>query len=214
MCGLEFSNINENIFWQVTVMFVTLDKIAQADPKYADILLLENYAAFQNRYWYQSSLTYDLNGIMLFIIVLCLIFDFCGFYGLWNIIFTSWIGLMQSVWSGQCCTHFSKVLSPSKWSLWTGLHSFYKLNYIICKLFSFMQIISLFLNLMHHTLVSHRMSRSSLRVSFSLLSLSYLSSLQGFNFQPLIEVPGLIHEQCWMEEYAKRAKEGFDISDL
>ncbi|KAL3840347.1 hypothetical protein ACJIZ3_024938 [Penstemon smallii] len=32
----------------VTIMFVTLDKIAQADPKYADILLLENYAAFQN----------------------------------------------------------------------------------------------------------------------------------------------------------------------
>ncbi|KAL3845198.1 hypothetical protein ACJIZ3_002601 [Penstemon smallii] len=32
----------------VTIMFVTLDKISQADPKYADILLLENYAAFQN----------------------------------------------------------------------------------------------------------------------------------------------------------------------
>ncbi|KAL3505243.1 hypothetical protein ACH5RR_035084 [Cinchona calisaya] len=32
----------------ITVMFVTLDKISQADPKYADILLLENYAAFQN----------------------------------------------------------------------------------------------------------------------------------------------------------------------
>ncbi|CDP07584.1 unnamed protein product [Coffea canephora] len=32
----------------VTIMFVTLDKIGQADPKYADILLLENYAAFQN----------------------------------------------------------------------------------------------------------------------------------------------------------------------
>ncbi|KAL7117186.1 hypothetical protein ACP275_03G057000 [Erythranthe tilingii] len=32
----------------VTIMFVTLDKIAQADTKYADILLLENYAAFQN----------------------------------------------------------------------------------------------------------------------------------------------------------------------
>ena len=31
-------------------MFVTLEKIAQQDPKYADILLLENYAAFQNRY--------------------------------------------------------------------------------------------------------------------------------------------------------------------
>ncbi|XP_057792432.1 exocyst complex component SEC3A-like isoform X1 [Salvia miltiorrhiza] len=32
----------------VTIMFVTLDKIAQADAKYADVLLLENYAAFQN----------------------------------------------------------------------------------------------------------------------------------------------------------------------
>ncbi|KAG9150381.1 hypothetical protein Leryth_014560 [Lithospermum erythrorhizon] len=32
----------------VSVMFVTLDKIAQAEPKYADIMLLENYAAFQN----------------------------------------------------------------------------------------------------------------------------------------------------------------------
>ena len=31
-------------------MFVTLEKIAQADPKYADIFLLENFAAFQNRY--------------------------------------------------------------------------------------------------------------------------------------------------------------------
>uniref|UniRef100_A0A1D1XZ59 Exocyst complex component SEC3A n=2 Tax=Anthurium amnicola TaxID=1678845 RepID=A0A1D1XZ59_9ARAE len=32
----------------VSIMFVTLEKIAQADPKYADIVLLENYAAFQN----------------------------------------------------------------------------------------------------------------------------------------------------------------------
>lgn len=32
-------------------MFVTLDKIAQADTKYSDVLLLENYAAFQNRYY-------------------------------------------------------------------------------------------------------------------------------------------------------------------
>ncbi|VVA92682.1 unnamed protein product, partial [Arabis nemorensis] len=32
----------------VSIMFVTLEKIAQQDPKYADILLLENYAAFQN----------------------------------------------------------------------------------------------------------------------------------------------------------------------
>ncbi|KAF5817842.1 putative exocyst complex component Sec3 [Helianthus annuus] len=32
----------------IGVMFATLDKIAQTDPKYADIILLENYAAFQN----------------------------------------------------------------------------------------------------------------------------------------------------------------------
>ncbi|KAK9271192.1 hypothetical protein L1049_026782 [Liquidambar formosana] len=32
----------------VSIMFVTLEKISQTDPKYADILLLENYAAFQN----------------------------------------------------------------------------------------------------------------------------------------------------------------------
>ncbi|PKA48344.1 Exocyst complex component SEC3A [Apostasia shenzhenica] len=32
----------------VSMMFSTLEKIAQADPKYADIVLLENYAAFQN----------------------------------------------------------------------------------------------------------------------------------------------------------------------
>lgn len=38
------------IIWQVTIMFVTLDKIAQTDLKYQDIMLLENYASFQNRY--------------------------------------------------------------------------------------------------------------------------------------------------------------------
>ncbi|KAJ0961071.1 hypothetical protein J5N97_000972 [Dioscorea zingiberensis] len=32
----------------VSTMFVTLEKVAQAEPRYADILLLENYAAFQN----------------------------------------------------------------------------------------------------------------------------------------------------------------------
>ncbi|KAI3762889.1 hypothetical protein L1987_53331 [Smallanthus sonchifolius] len=32
----------------IGVMFATLDKIAQTDPKYADIILLENYASFQN----------------------------------------------------------------------------------------------------------------------------------------------------------------------
>lgn len=34
---------------QVSIMFVTLEKIAQIEPKYAEIVLLENYAAFQNR---------------------------------------------------------------------------------------------------------------------------------------------------------------------
>ncbi|XP_038983630.1 exocyst complex component SEC3A-like isoform X3 [Phoenix dactylifera] len=32
----------------VSIMFVTLERIAQTDPKYSDIVLLENYAAFQN----------------------------------------------------------------------------------------------------------------------------------------------------------------------
>ncbi|MED6182736.1 Exocyst complex component S3A, variant 2 [Stylosanthes scabra] len=32
----------------VSIMFVTLEKVAQSEPKYADILLFENYAAFQN----------------------------------------------------------------------------------------------------------------------------------------------------------------------
>ncbi|KAM5564782.1 exocyst complex component SEC3A [Rosa sericea] len=32
----------------VSIMFVTLEKIAQTDPKYSDLFLLENYAAFQN----------------------------------------------------------------------------------------------------------------------------------------------------------------------
>ncbi|XP_039055522.1 exocyst complex component SEC3A-like [Hibiscus syriacus] len=37
-----------NIVWQVTIMFVTLEKLAQTEPKYAEVFLLENYAAFQN----------------------------------------------------------------------------------------------------------------------------------------------------------------------
>ncbi|KAK8648997.1 hypothetical protein V6N13_129735 [Hibiscus sabdariffa] len=32
----------------VSVMFVTLEKLAQTEPKYAEVFLLENYAAFQN----------------------------------------------------------------------------------------------------------------------------------------------------------------------
>ncbi|RRT66903.1 hypothetical protein B296_00024491 [Ensete ventricosum] len=33
----------------VSIMFVALERTAQIDPKYVDIVLLENYAAFQNR---------------------------------------------------------------------------------------------------------------------------------------------------------------------
>jgi hypothetical protein len=42
-------------------MFVILEKIAQVEPKYVDIVLLENYAAFQHRFnsfffsWYSFS---------------------------------------------------------------------------------------------------------------------------------------------------------------
>ncbi|GMI64962.1 exocyst complex component sec3A [Hibiscus trionum] len=32
----------------VSIMFVTLEKLAQTEPKYAEVFLLENYAAFQN----------------------------------------------------------------------------------------------------------------------------------------------------------------------
>ncbi|XP_061365398.1 exocyst complex component SEC3A isoform X1 [Gastrolobium bilobum] len=41
----------------VSIMFATLEKIAQTDPKYADIFLFENYAAFQNS-------LYDLANIV------------------------------------------------------------------------------------------------------------------------------------------------------
>ncbi|PPR88888.1 hypothetical protein GOBAR_AA31797 [Gossypium barbadense] len=33
----------------VSIMFVTLERLSQVEPKYAEIFLLENYAAFQNR---------------------------------------------------------------------------------------------------------------------------------------------------------------------
>ncbi|KAF5468397.1 hypothetical protein F2P56_012549 [Juglans regia] len=41
----------------VSIMFVTLEKVSQTDPKYADLFLLENYAAFQNS-------LYDLANIV------------------------------------------------------------------------------------------------------------------------------------------------------
>ncbi|KAM0903150.1 hypothetical protein ACQ4PT_018925 [Festuca glaucescens] len=56
----------------VTIMFVTLEKIAQVEPKYVDIVLLENYAAFQHslydlanvvqtlaKYYHQASEAYE-----------------------------------------------------------------------------------------------------------------------------------------------------------
>lgn len=44
--------LTEPCVWlkQVTIMFVILEKIAQVEPKYVDIVLLENYAAFQHRF--------------------------------------------------------------------------------------------------------------------------------------------------------------------
>ncbi|KAA8528602.1 hypothetical protein F0562_035957 [Nyssa sinensis] len=57
----------------VSIMFVTLENIAKTDPKYTDILLLENYAAFQNslydlanvvptlaKFYHQASENYEL----------------------------------------------------------------------------------------------------------------------------------------------------------
>jgi hypothetical protein len=41
-------------------MFATLEKIAQSDPKTADIVLIENYAAFQNRLCFFIFLKYGL----------------------------------------------------------------------------------------------------------------------------------------------------------
>ncbi|XP_020594062.1 exocyst complex component SEC3A-like isoform X2 [Phalaenopsis equestris] len=56
----------------VSIMFVCLERTAQMDPKYSDIVLLENYAAFQNslydlatvvpilaKYYHQASESYD-----------------------------------------------------------------------------------------------------------------------------------------------------------
>jgi hypothetical protein len=39
-------------------MFVTLEKIAQVEPKYVDIVLLENYAAFQHRFYFLPLCTF------------------------------------------------------------------------------------------------------------------------------------------------------------
>ncbi|KAF8701493.1 hypothetical protein HU200_033516 [Digitaria exilis] len=54
----------------VTIMFVILEKIAQVEPKYVDIVLLENYAAFQHRQAIEQGLkrleicSYDLANVV------------------------------------------------------------------------------------------------------------------------------------------------------
>ena len=42
---------------QAGIMFTTLERIAQIDPRHADIVFLENYAAFQNS-------LYDLGNVV------------------------------------------------------------------------------------------------------------------------------------------------------
>jgi prephenate dehydrogenase len=46
----------------VGTMFTVLERIAQVDPKYVDVLLLENYAAFQNRFLSFASLLRHLSA--------------------------------------------------------------------------------------------------------------------------------------------------------
>jgi len=50
-------------------MFVTLEKLAQVEPKYADIFLIENYAAFQNRFVFISQEKRKLKAVSVFLYV-------------------------------------------------------------------------------------------------------------------------------------------------
>ncbi|RWW44207.1 hypothetical protein BHE74_00050058, partial [Ensete ventricosum] len=43
----------------VSTMFTTLEKIAQSDPKLTDVILLENYAAFQNSLFELANVQFD-----------------------------------------------------------------------------------------------------------------------------------------------------------
>jgi hypothetical protein len=54
-------------------MFVTLEKLAQVEPKYADIFLIENYAAFQNRFVFISQEMRKLKAAS----VSCMLSRFC-----------------------------------------------------------------------------------------------------------------------------------------
>jgi hypothetical protein len=47
-------------------MFVTLERLAQTEPKYADIFLIENYAAFQNRFVSISQAKWKLKAASIF----------------------------------------------------------------------------------------------------------------------------------------------------
>lgn len=53
----------------VSIMFVTLEKLAQVEPKYADIFLIENYAAFQNRFVFSSQEKRKLKTASVFLYV-------------------------------------------------------------------------------------------------------------------------------------------------
>lgn len=97
---------------QVSIMFVTLEKISQTDPKYADIILLENYAAFQNRYNFGLSLFLSLQ---------------CSNYSSGSLIHSH---CMQFVWSCQCGAYPSQVLSPGKRIIRTSLHTLYQCHHL------------------------------------------------------------------------------------
>lgn len=61
-------------------MFVTLDNIAKADQKHSNIFILENYAAFQNRYRYSLPMLIALVQMTVFLTIITLDADEKQFY--------------------------------------------------------------------------------------------------------------------------------------
>ncbi|XP_031483157.1 exocyst complex component SEC3A-like isoform X2 [Nymphaea colorata] len=72
----------------VSIMFVTLERVAQTEPKYTDVVLLENYAAFQNslydlanvvptlaKFYHQASESYEQACTRHITSVIYLVFD-------------------------------------------------------------------------------------------------------------------------------------------
>ncbi|KAF3778311.1 Exocyst complex component [Nymphaea thermarum] len=73
---------------KVSIMFVTLERVAQTEPKYTDVVLLENYAAFQNslydlanvvptlaKFYHQASESYEQACTRHITSVIYLVFD-------------------------------------------------------------------------------------------------------------------------------------------